>query len=329
MARSRNIKPGFFKNEDLAEISPVGRLFFAGLWLIADREGRLQDRPRRLWAELMPYDPYEGEEVIQKLEEFGFILRYEADGGRYIQIVNFAKHQAPHYKEVASTIPAPPGWSDSGTTPGGVPDEVRTKILERDGKCLECGATDNLTLDHIVPRSLGGSHEEENLQTLCRRCNSSKNNRTASGQRQSDVGSTSADGPEGTSPPLIPGFLDSLIPSNTPHTPQGGNKPSSPVGVKAFLDNCKAAGELPIPEDDPVFDYAQQTKIPREFLNLCFREFVERNIDSGKRYKDWRKAFRNCVRSNWYKLWYADQASGQMVLTTTGVQAQRKHREAA
>lgn len=113
-----------------------------------------------------------------------------------------------------------------------------------------------------------------------------------------------------------------------PITPKG-DKPQSPVGVKAFLDNCAASGELPIPEDDAVFDYAKKTKIPREFLNLCFREFVERNIDSGKRYKDWRKAFRNCVRSNWYKLWYADQASGQMVLTTTGVQAQRKHKEAA
>jgi len=35
--RARNIKPGFFSNEDLAECSPWSRLCFAGLWLLADR----------------------------------------------------------------------------------------------------------------------------------------------------------------------------------------------------------------------------------------------------------------------------------------------------
>jgi len=43
--RSRNIKPGFFMNELLPEIELLGRLLFIGLWLLADREGRLEDRP--------------------------------------------------------------------------------------------------------------------------------------------------------------------------------------------------------------------------------------------------------------------------------------------
>ena len=37
--RARNLKPGFFKNETLAEIEPLGRLLFQGLWCMADREG--------------------------------------------------------------------------------------------------------------------------------------------------------------------------------------------------------------------------------------------------------------------------------------------------
>jgi len=42
--RSRNIKPGFFKNEIIAEMPTETRLLFIGLWLLADREGRLEDR---------------------------------------------------------------------------------------------------------------------------------------------------------------------------------------------------------------------------------------------------------------------------------------------
>ena len=107
MARARNIKPGFFKNEELGELPPAVRLFFVGLWCVADREGRFEDRPRRLWAEIMPYDQYEGEAAMEQLAERGFVVRYEVCGVRYAQIVNFLKHQAPHCKEAPSIIPEP------------------------------------------------------------------------------------------------------------------------------------------------------------------------------------------------------------------------------
>lgn len=48
-------------------------------------------------------------------------------------------------------------------------------IFERDNyACLKCGATEKLSIDHIVPLVLGGSSDRDNLQTLCRSCNSSK-----------------------------------------------------------------------------------------------------------------------------------------------------------
>jgi len=51
----------------------------------------------------------------------------------------------------------------------------RLEIYTRDGfKCLICGVIDNLTLDHVIPRSKGGSNDSSNLQTLCNRCNSKK-----------------------------------------------------------------------------------------------------------------------------------------------------------
>ena len=60
-----------------------------------------------------------------------------------------------------------------------IPRSVRVAVLTRDGGCcLRCGTTEDLTLDHIVPWSLGGSDDISNLQTLCRRCNASKGART-------------------------------------------------------------------------------------------------------------------------------------------------------
>ena len=107
MARARNIKPGFFKNEDLAECSPLARILFAGLWCLADRAGRLEDRPKRIRAEVLPYDDGSVDDMLNELHEAGFILRYQVGEHRFIQVLNFAKHQNPHHREAESTIPAP------------------------------------------------------------------------------------------------------------------------------------------------------------------------------------------------------------------------------
>lgn len=54
----------------------------------------------------------------------------------------------------------------------------RDAIFTRDGHaCVECGATTSLEVDHIVPMSRGGTDDDENLQTLCKPCNSSKKDR--------------------------------------------------------------------------------------------------------------------------------------------------------
>lgn len=109
MARARNIKPSFFTNDDLAEIHPLGRLLFIALWTMADREGRLEDRPKRIKAEALPYDDCDADALLSDLAARKFILRYQIGEQRFIQITTFGKHQNPHVKEAASTIPAPPG----------------------------------------------------------------------------------------------------------------------------------------------------------------------------------------------------------------------------
>lgn len=105
MARSRNIKPGFFTNDELAECSAYARLLFAGLWTIADKEGRLDDRPKKIKALVLPFDTVDCDELLTQLHAKNFITRYSVEGSGYIQINNWKKHQNPHCKESASDIP--------------------------------------------------------------------------------------------------------------------------------------------------------------------------------------------------------------------------------
>jgi hypothetical protein len=110
MARARNIKPAFYKNEHLAGKSPHARLLYIGLWCLADCKGRLEDRPMRIKAELFPYEAVDIEALLAELS-FGperFIVRYEIAGNHYIEIPSFSKHQNPHKneKEAGSRIPS-------------------------------------------------------------------------------------------------------------------------------------------------------------------------------------------------------------------------------
>lgn len=114
--RSRNIKPGFFRNELLAECDPFARLLFAGLWCIADRSGRLEDRPRRIKAEVLPFDSCDIEALLGQLENHGFIRRYSVNGRQFIEIPKFTAHQNPHMREAPSAIPDNDSGKHSAST---------------------------------------------------------------------------------------------------------------------------------------------------------------------------------------------------------------------
>lgn len=61
-------------------------------------------------------------------------------------------------------------------------DRLMLAIIERDGYlCDECGGTESLTIDHIMPLSKGGSDELDNLRLLCQSCNSTKGDRMPEG----------------------------------------------------------------------------------------------------------------------------------------------------
>src|SRR5690606_11885369 len=75
--------------------------------------------------------------------------------------------------------------------------------------------------------------------------------------------------------------------------------------------------------DDPLFDWAQQAGIPREWIALAWWAFEARYADNPKRYSDWRAVFRRAVKEDWLKLWRVDRDGGY-VLTTAGEQVRRE-----
>jgi hypothetical protein len=106
MARSRNIKPSIMDNDALAALAPLTRLLFVYLWMLADREGRLEDRPARIAAQALPYDrDADINAMLDELRGAGFINRYLAAGRAVIQIANFLKHQSPHGTERDGDLP--------------------------------------------------------------------------------------------------------------------------------------------------------------------------------------------------------------------------------
>jgi hypothetical protein len=73
--RARKIKPGLFKNELLGVEDSTLTLLFIGLWCLADCEGRLEDRPLRIGAQVFPYKKVDVDALLTRLQELGFIVR--------------------------------------------------------------------------------------------------------------------------------------------------------------------------------------------------------------------------------------------------------------
>lgn len=133
-------------------------------------------------------------------------------------------------------------------------------------------------------------------------------------------------------------------PSQTPDSKEQEQKPSRGQAAPApddqvpkakgctfgtFVKECRARDEKLIPEDHPVFRFAEDAGIPVEFVRLAWLEFRRYFGPGGKGEKKrqagvrgWRQHFDNAVRKNWYKLWWFNGDSCE--LTTTGVAIQRE-----
>src|SRR5690554_2638533 len=146
MASSRNIKPALLKNELLGVADPLITILFISLWMLADRDGRLEDRPLRIKAETFPYrENVDVNGYLTELQRLKFIRRYVVDSKPYIQVVNFHKHQTPHKTE----------------RPSGIPEEMSEDTENKEEKTTTVKApldngeeTEPLPPDLLIPDSL-------------------------------------------------------------------------------------------------------------------------------------------------------------------------------
>lgn len=93
MARIRTIKPDFWTDEKVVELSAFARLLFLGLLNFVDDEGRGEFRPKSLKMKILPADNIDIDPLFEELIQSGMLLAYSFEGNDYFQIKNFGKHQ--------------------------------------------------------------------------------------------------------------------------------------------------------------------------------------------------------------------------------------------
>lgn len=175
MPRIRSVKPEFWEDEDLAEVSRDARLLFIGIWNFVDDEGRMKYSDKHMKAKIFPYDQdVSATRVASLVRELanhskGFVQLYSIDGISYLQVRNFTRHQRID-KPQMSVLPPPPDPTNYPTLRVISPD-ISPDISGETGASDECSCKDEREMSGDstnVPRpfSLGeerkGIGEEKN-----------------------------------------------------------------------------------------------------------------------------------------------------------------------
>lgn len=132
MARIRTVKPDFWTDEKMVELSFESRLFFIGLWNFVDDEGRIQYSPKKLKMLIFPADSVDVPRMIQELSGNGRVVVYAIDGVEYLQVNNFLKHQRID-KRSDSKLPPPPTSAESRRIPPNPAESQRIPTTEWKG----------------------------------------------------------------------------------------------------------------------------------------------------------------------------------------------------
>lgn len=115
MADKRVITSSIWRDEWFGPLNPFHKCLWIGLFsACADDQGRLQDSPILIRADVFPYDDMPAAQIDAALDRFaadGKIYRYEHDGKRLIQIVNWWEHQQQQWAMPSKWGP-PEGWVD-------------------------------------------------------------------------------------------------------------------------------------------------------------------------------------------------------------------------
>ena len=141
MARIRTVKPEFFRHEGLQdlEIKNPGKypmFVFEGLWLVSDKDGRFEWRPRQIKLDILPFLSFDMEETLLILKTEGYIQQYTINGKDYGFIPSFKTHQRIDGKEKEAPERYPSPLEQIGTRPEhtqNIPDtQERTQEREKE-----------------------------------------------------------------------------------------------------------------------------------------------------------------------------------------------------
>ncbi|MEE8607193.1 MAG: hypothetical protein V3S55_06300 [Nitrospiraceae bacterium] len=116
MARIRTIKPEYWTDEKIVELSFPARLLFIGLWNFADDEGRLVYSPKRLKLQIFPADDLDISALFGEIRGELLATLYKVDNIEYLQVNGFSKHQKID-KRSSSKLPPPPPSPESPRIP--------------------------------------------------------------------------------------------------------------------------------------------------------------------------------------------------------------------
>jgi len=111
MARIRTIKPEFWTDEKVVELSAFARLLFIGVWNFCDDDGRMVFSPKRMKMQIFPADDVDCGALVGELGRQELVTLYAVDSVEYLQVSGFAKHQKID-KRSASKLPPPPDSAD-------------------------------------------------------------------------------------------------------------------------------------------------------------------------------------------------------------------------
>lgn len=119
MPKIRGVKPEYWTDEDIVELSIAARLLFIGMWNFACDNGHMDDKPRQIKMRIFPADDLDIESLLDELVTLGRITR----GGGVITIHRFSEHQKPHKR-----------WFQTCDQPGCTPPDGTDQPLSNGGK---------------------------------------------------------------------------------------------------------------------------------------------------------------------------------------------------
>jgi hypothetical protein len=175
MSRIRTIKPDFFRHEGLQDLErenpeSYSMLVFAGLFTVADKNGRFEWKPRSLKLDILPFLNFDMAITLNLLEKEKFIVSYSVEEKKYGMIPTFSEHQRITGKEAITPGRHPgPEQRNTGETPGKHPvaqEKEREKEREEEGEVASQPAPSSAKVRRRLTQKTGAPDEFEISEDL-------------------------------------------------------------------------------------------------------------------------------------------------------------------